>query len=253
MIEEGRMAVQAPADEVDHFLTSTEFSGYQAVLLPHGRRVPGRDRMKTAEVVFRDGVVGKSVLDVGTYYGFFPLEAIRRGAASAVGIEMDRSRYEIARRIAELNGGRYEIVLARAEDYEPGRRFDVVLALNLLHHVLDPIGFVSRLADLCSGTLIVEFRLPVDPGYIEYVLSKGRHLRIWHRLLASVRSRLLQVAGVRLPLMAVGNRPYHRVFYLSPEAFRNLFVIHLKKFRHVEFARSPGRGRRVVAFCQVAG
>lgn len=247
------MAIEAPPQEVDRFLRSTAFSGYQAVPLPHGRRVPGRDRTKTAELVFRDGVAGKSVLDVGTYYGFFPYEAIRRGAASAHGIEMDRQRYEIARQIAELNGARYEIAHARAEDYEPGRRFDVVLALNLLHHVLDPVGFVSRLSDLCSGTLVIEFRLPEDPGYIEYLLSEGLRPGLWHRGLGRVRARLLQLAAAGLPLMAIGNRSYHRVFYLSPEAFQNLFVVHLETFRHVEFVRSPGRGRRVIAFCQVAG
>jgi hypothetical protein len=51
--------------------------------------------------------------------------------------------------------------------------------------------------------------------------------------------------------MAVGNRPYHRVFYFSPDAFRNLFVVHLQRFRNVEFARSPGAGKRVIAHCQV--
>lgn len=237
--------------DVDRFLADTPFSGYQSVPLPGGRQVPGKDRMTTAEVVFRQGVRGKSVLDIGTYYGFFPYEAIRRGASSAVGIEIDQARYGIARRIAELNGGRYEIVHTSAEVYRPSRRFDVVLALNLLHHVLDPVGFVARLADLCSGTVVLEFRVPQDPGYIEHILSRGGRLRPWHRATARIRSGLLRLAGSGLPLMAVGNRPYHRVFYFSLDAFRNLFVVHLRTFERVEFAPSPGAGRRVIAFCQV--
>jgi SAM-dependent methyltransferase len=238
-------------EEVDRFLNTNTFSGYQSVPLPHGRRVPGRDRSNTADIVFKEGVRDKRVLDVGTYYGAFAYEAMRRGAADAVGLEPDRERYEVARRIAELNGG-YEILNVSAEDYRPTRMFEVVVALNVLHHVLDPIGFISHLARLCSETLIVEFRMPEDPGCIESILSRGRDVSLPQRVVARGWSRLLQVAGAGYPLMAVGNRKYHRVFYFSRRAFYNLFVIHLSEFRDVDFAKSPGRGRRVIAFCRVS-
>lgn len=238
-------------EEVDRFLGMCNFSGYQSVPLPHGRRVPGRDRSKTADVVYMEGVRDKWVLDVGTYYGFFAYEAMRRGAAHAVGLELDRERYEVARRIAELNGG-YEIAHASAEDYQSPQKFEVVIALNLLHHVLDPMRFVSHLARLCSETLIVEFRLPEDPGCLEYILSHGRDVSPRHRILARVWSPLLRLAGIAYPFMAVGNRDYHRVFYFSRQAFYNLFVIHLGLFPHVDFMRSPSGGRRAIAFCRLS-
>jgi SAM-dependent methyltransferase len=237
-------------EEVDRFLGANTFSGYQSVPLPHGRQVPGTDRSKTADVVFREGVRGKRVLDVGTYYGAFPYEAIRRGAAHAVGLEPDPDRYELARKIAELNGG-YEIANVGAEEYDSDRKFEVVVALNVLHHVLDPIGFITHLAKLCSETLIVEFRLPQDPGCLESILSGGHEVTLSQRLLARGWSRLLQIASIGVPLMAIGNRRYHRVFYFSRRAFYNLFVVQLGEFRHVDFSPSTGRGSRSIAFCRL--
>ena len=86
--------MRPPPEEVDRFLTTNTFSGYQSVPLPHGRRVPGKDRSKTADLVFREGVHDKRVLDVGAYYGAFTHEAVRRGAAHVVGLEPDQERYE---------------------------------------------------------------------------------------------------------------------------------------------------------------
>jgi hypothetical protein len=51
--------------------------------------------------------------------------------------------------------------------------------------------------------------------------------------------------------MAVGERAYHRTFYFSPEAFRNVFVIHHRLFESVTFAPSPSSMFRRVAICRV--
>ena len=98
--------------DVDAFLAGTRFEGYHSVPLPFGRRVPGRDASRTADAVLADRVRGKTLLDVGTFYGFYPAEAIRRGARRAVGIEPRAERCDVARRIAALNGNRWEIAEA---------------------------------------------------------------------------------------------------------------------------------------------
>ena len=46
----------ASPEEVEAFLRTTSFSGYQAVPLPHGLRVPGEDRMASVDAVFGHGV-----------------------------------------------------------------------------------------------------------------------------------------------------------------------------------------------------
>ncbi len=56
-------------EAVIRFLKCTPFSGYQSVPLPFGLMIPGTDRQPTANQVFSGGIVGKTVLDVGTHYG----------------------------------------------------------------------------------------------------------------------------------------------------------------------------------------
>jgi SAM-dependent methyltransferase len=237
----------SPAD-VQSFLDTSKFSGYQSVPLPFGMRVPGKDRSKTADILLGDRVRGKSVLDVGTYYGFFPNDAVRRGATRAVGIEADPERFAIARRIAEFNGG-YEIRHARAEELALDERFDVVLFLNVIHHVKDPIEVMTRLAAHTRETMIVEFCLPDDPQYLDE-LYRGRST-LGRTLSTGVRAAAMRLLGDQLPLMAVGNREYHRIFYFSRQAFTNLFVVHLGLFSHVEFLPPLSKRRRAVAVCTV--
>jgi len=240
----------ASKEEVERFLASTEFSGYQAIPLPHGLKVPGRDRSRRAADLLGDRVRGKSMLDVGTYYGYFPYEAIERGATSAAGIEMDPERFAIARRIAELHGDRYRILQGRVEDQSFDQRFDVVLLLNVLHHVLDPVGILRQLAEICNETLVVEFCLADDPECLSRL--GGGERKPGARTLARLRSGLLRLAAWKLPIMTVADIPYHRTFYFSREAFRNLFVVHHRLFDDVEFLPTKMKRRRTVALCRPA-
>jgi SAM-dependent methyltransferase len=213
--------------------------------------VPGTDRTPIADAAFREGVAGKSVLDIGTYYGFLPYEAVRRGASRVVGVEMDDGRYAIARRIAELNGG-YDIAHASLESYESDERFDVVLFLNVLHHVVDPVAALRKVASLCSGLMVIEFCLADDWQNLEHVISGGPAVSTSDKVRGRLRSLALRLAAGKMPIMAVGDWEYHRVFYFSPAALRNLLVTHLKLATRVEFVKSPYPGRRMVALCWVA-
>jgi 2-polyprenyl-3-methyl-5-hydroxy-6-metoxy-1,4-benzoquinol methylase len=237
---------------VQEFLTSTSFTGYQAVPLPHGLRVPGEDLTPAVDLILDDRVRGKSVLDVGTYYGLFPCEAIRRGAREAVGIEPDPSRYQVAKRISELYGGAYEVLQGTAEELELDRTFDVVLFLNVLHHVLDPIAAIQSLARNCSDTMIIEFCLTSDPEIVRHLYGNGSRRSLARRFRARLQYWTLQAAGRGLPLMAVANRPGKRTFYFSREAFHNLFVTHLRLFSEIEFHPSARTPKRVVAICKLA-
>lgn len=241
-------SLASPA-EIEAFLKENRFTGYQSVPLPHGFRVPGRDKSRAVDFFLGERVRGKSLLDIGTYYGLYPCEAMRRGAAAATGIELDPERYAIARRIAELHGGTYRIVQARIEEFDSREVYDVVLLLNVLHHALDPIDTVGHAARLCRETLIVEFCLPWDGGYLKSLKNEAG--RTAGRLRTRWRALLIRAAGSGLPLMAVGDRPYHRTFYFSPEAFRNLFVIHHRLFSDVAFHPSPMNASRRIAVCRM--
>jgi SAM-dependent methyltransferase len=242
----------ATREEVQQFLATTEFSGYQAVPLPHGLALPGKDATERIEQVFRMPVEGRSFLDIGSYYGLFPYAAIERGAARAVGLEPADKRFAIARRIAELHGNRWEIRQQMVEDLGAGETFDVVTFLNVLHHVLDPIEAVRRLVRICNETLVIEFCLPDDPQMLVHLYDhreSASRARWW---LARLRSFTLRYAAGKLPLMAVGDWPVHRTFYFSPQAFENLFRVHLQWFDSIRFETSATGLRRRIAYCHVA-
>jgi 2-polyprenyl-3-methyl-5-hydroxy-6-metoxy-1,4-benzoquinol methylase len=239
----------ATEHEVDDFLRTGAFSGYQAMPLPHGREVPGRGRTNLAEV-FAVDVAGKSVLDVGCYYGRYCYEAVQRGARGVVGLEPDEERWGVARRIADLHGRAYDVRRARVEDLPPDERYDVVLLLNVLHHLADPLGVVRRLAGLCDGTLVVEFPPPWDHGCLAATLFPTSRARCLRELAARAVGALVAVLARPLPLLFVGARPYHQGFYFSPAAFRNAFVLHQRLFTDVRFVRS--KAGRWLAFCTVA-
>lgn len=105
-------------------------------------------------------------------------------------------------------------------------------------------------ARLCSGTLLVEFCLADDPDYIQF-LGGDRPVTMGVRARARARSAMLRLVGRGLPLMAIGNREYHRVFYFSREAFENLMLVHLGLASKIEFRPSGYRKRRVIAACRI--
>lgn len=236
---------------VQQFLAETSFSGYQRVPLPYGLHVPGTDRQNTADVVFRAGVEGKSVLDVGTYYGFFPCEAMLRGAERAVGVEADPDRCRTAANIAAFHENRYSVVSGRAEELALEERFDLVLCLNVLHHLLDPVAVVRRLAAHCRGSVVIEFCTVSDPAYLRYLFHDQGSTSVTGLLRTGLAYLPLRLLDAWMPLVGVGNRSYHRVFYFSKRAFTNLFVIHHRLFGSVEFVQSPVSRHRVLAFCSV--
>jgi 2-polyprenyl-3-methyl-5-hydroxy-6-metoxy-1,4-benzoquinol methylase len=239
--------------DVRQFVENTAFSGYQQIELPFGMTIPGRDCGKVADIVFPERLDGKSVLDVGCYYGYFVHEALNRGASRAVGVEADAERFAIANEIARLKSNGAGIVYSRAESISLDEQFDIVLLLNVLHHVLDPIAVMLNLASLCRETMVVEFCEITDAGYLQSALpsSSGQSLasRLINRLKRLRHTLLMQWAMGNLPLMAVGAREYHRTFYFSRAAFVNLFTVHHKLYSKVEFKPSL-RKYRAFAICQ---
>lgn len=221
--------------------------------MPHGLRVEGNDKTRVARSVFDFDLQGKAVLDVGTYYGFFPLYAIQHGARKAVGLEVDPERFSIARGIAHLHGEPYAILQGSIEEAEFDERFDVVLFLNVLHHLRDPIPVMRKLAAVCKDKVIVEFCTPSDSAYIRYTYQTGAGTIVSraNRVRAVLRSWVVRIAIYRLPMIAIGNWEYHRTFYFSPEAFYNLFVIHHKLFNDVTFRRGLTNDKRTIAVCTV--
>ena len=229
--------------DLDELLRDIKPSGYQRIVLPNGDVIPGRDLSPVANLFFPESLEGKTVLDVGCYYGYFLQNAVERGAARAVGLEPDPERFRIASAVAPLWKGKIEIWQQTIEQLQTDETFDYVLFLRVLHHVPDPIEAMTSLAKRCRGSMIVMFREPENYQFVtERFRREGSRPGLTQRLKARLRSRLLQYLGRDTGLVGVGSTALARTYYFNRLAFRHTFVVHRPLFRDVVFrpGHKPG-------------
>jgi tRNA (mo5U34)-methyltransferase len=109
--------------------------------------------------VLPDDLVGKSVLDVGTFDGFYAFLAEARGARRVVAVENEQYReWVLARWGVELEGGEGFHAIAKLLDSQVeyrrldafeldqlGELFDVIFCFGILHRVESPLGLLKVL------------------------------------------------------------------------------------------------------------
>jgi len=243
--------------DIEELIKNTKFTGYQQITLPSGQVIPGTDRFPIADLIFPTNFEHKTILDVGCYYGYFLHEAVRRGANRAVGFEADPERYRISSALAQLWDGKIKIVQGLLEEIEYNEKFDYVIFLNVLHHVKDPIQVMQKLAKLCRGTLVVEFRQLNDPQFIYECFHKPGEVdaiprsipqKVLHRFKLKTQSKLVKLLTKNMPLVGVGSVEYDRSFYFSQLGFKNIFQVHNKLFKEIHFRPSISPGQ-ILAFC----
>jgi tRNA (mo5U34)-methyltransferase len=116
---------------------------------------------------------GMRVLDVGCAEGFFSFEAERRGAAEVVAIDsFDQSieRFNLVKLAlgSNVNASRcnvYDLSLATFGT------FDLVMFFGVLYHTKHPWYALEKIAEVCSGTLLLQTLVTDDPAYSDKSLS----------------------------------------------------------------------------------
>lgn len=219
----------AAREEVEALLREHNFR-YHRVPLPHGLATPGRDRTDTADLVFSAPLEGKSVLDVGCALGFFCFEAEKRGARRVMGSELKDDRFEHANLLKGVLESEVEFVQRDLLATEPEETFDTVLALNVIHHLPEPITALRRLSALADERLVLEF-----PTFADLKFREGTGIRFW---------RLYD----RRPLLGVSKAKAGQTFVFTRGAIRRILRDHCE-IRDVSFAASPMEGR-TLAFCE---
>lgn len=141
--------------EIEAFLAAEDLK-YQKITLPHGLSTPGADRKEVCEIAFAGGITGKTVLDIGSYLGYFCFEALERGAAAATGLEVDPAKLRQARTLAEIKGLAADFQMDDIETMALAGRYDIVLCLNVLHHLFNPVGVLHKLAEATRDRLVLE-------------------------------------------------------------------------------------------------
>ncbi|MQA30635.1 MAG: DUF1698 domain-containing protein [Luteitalea sp.] len=105
-------------------------------------------------------LAGKSVLDVGSWDGFYAFECERRGASRVLATDSfawrkGKGGFELARRILDSRVEDMDIDVLELGPERVGT-FDVVLFLGVLYHMRHPLLALERVASVSVDHLILE-------------------------------------------------------------------------------------------------
>ena len=137
---------------------------FHSIDLGNGIVTPGVDRSerRLKGIHMPASLAGKSVLDVGTFDGFYAFEAERRGGkvvATDTAVwrnpDIGRHGFDLARRVL---GSSVEDREVDVHDLSPETVgvFDLVLFLGVLYHLPNPLLALERVASVTRHHLIME-------------------------------------------------------------------------------------------------
>jgi 2-polyprenyl-3-methyl-5-hydroxy-6-metoxy-1,4-benzoquinol methylase len=230
MSEVTSSACRYSKSEVENIIKSHTF-GYHRIDLPYGLRTGGDDRSATADCILPSDMSGMKVLDVGCAYGALCFEAEQRGAASVTGFDVNGDRLAGARVLADILGSTAEFVQRDIVQQPISRSYDLILLLNVVHHLGDPIAVLRNLAAHTSR-LIVEFPTLEDPHFLNTIPSR--------RLASDLND---------LPLIGVSSQRMNQTFVFTKPAFERLLSDHVDLASSIRFRSSPIPGR-LIAFVE---
>lgn len=118
-----------------------------------------KQQLKGLVPLFKE-CVGKSILDVGCAEGLISIQLAKAGARAVRGIEIVDRYIPIAQRLAKHLPCKF--VCSNADDYVPAKRYDIVIALALLHKLRDPTAACMKYANACRDLMVI--RLPPGRG-----------------------------------------------------------------------------------------
>lgn len=125
---------------------------------------------RQADVAFKHGMAGKSVLDIGTWDGAMSFEAERRGAARVLAVDsfvwdrngMNRKpSFDMAKLYLQSRIDEKVIDLFELTSRTLGT-FDVVLFLGVLYHLKEPLRALEHVAGLTHDLLVVDTETMLD-------------------------------------------------------------------------------------------
>ena len=215
-------------EKIEDFLQK-EVLHYQNIKLPFGLSTPGTNRQQTCDRIFGEDIRGKTVLDVGCSIGYFCIEALNRGARRAVGWDLDAESIRHARIIADMLDLPAEYNQRNVEEVIPQEVFDVVICLNVLHHVVDPIAVLDKLVKLTRKTLVLE------------LASLGHRDR---RKLGY--SAVLSWVLKKTPVIVVGGESREHRFSFTRSSIENLLKFHRYHFSKIDVLDSEFKDRFVI-------
>jgi tRNA (mo5U34)-methyltransferase len=179
-----------------------------------------------AEIYFRDGVQGQTVIDIGCWDGFNSFEAKRRGAARVLATDYvawrkgwgKRECFDLARSHLAPDVDVMEIDVMDIAPSSVGI-FDVVLFLGVLYHLRHPFLGIEKAASVCRRSLILETHLDAAneprPVMVFYPTSElnNDETNWWGPNVACVIAMLRDVGFTRIDYTPTPNHPSRGIFH----------------------------------------
>lgn len=191
----------------------------------------GQDRSDTLAAIMPYLLPG-SVLDVGCGIGSFCFELERRGFGPVTGTEIKKERFLAACALKEVTQSNCTFEYTNLLAEESGASADTVLLLNVIHHLIDPIGGLRRAAGMANRTLILEYPTLSDPKFQETLSSRPFYFE------------------PNLPLIGVSRMSdQDQTFVYSDEALRRILLENNRLFSRIDFLQSPMADSRRIAIC----
>lgn len=134
---------------------------YQDINLPSALDIKGySESEKTWEklsnlIDFKD----QKVLDIGCFHGFFSFKIEQAGAKEIDSVEKSNEAILTARKLSWLKKSKVCFYRSDIVDFKTQNHYDIVLVLNMLHHVSDIPKALKNVFSI--GNLIV-FEIPVE-------------------------------------------------------------------------------------------
>ncbi|GJL69264.1 MAG: hypothetical protein NPIRA06_18990 [Nitrospirales bacterium] len=128
-------------------------------------------------------VPGMRVLDVGTGSGILAMAALRLGATTALGIDVDTTALDCAREYAAVNNIQEELTLSSCQLATlPDQAFDVILANLDRKTILHVMGQFSRMRGLHTQLVLSGLLEEDEAEIVGQMEGQGwhrRHVRRW--------------------------------------------------------------------------
>lgn len=134
---------------------------------------------------------GKTVFDIGTAEGLLGIEFAKAGAKSVLGVDLLEDHIAVAKKMAKgmPNVTFRTLNLNHVTPEEATTKYDIVLALGVLHKCQDPEPRVRWAVQSCSGLFLFRSKGGETGGVVRSKHFKRRWCSAWD---------ILKLAGFRL-------------------------------------------------------
>ncbi len=235
---------------------AAQIDWYHRLELPGGVITAGKADTRKALRRLRlpESLAGKTVLDIGTWDGFYAFECARRGAERVLATDSfawsgecwgTKDGFDLARDALGLQG----VVNDQAIDVmdltpeQIGGQFDVVLLLGVLYHLTDPIRAMERAASCSREWLYIETEtamnwFPFEAARLHPGATLNNDPTNWYQF--NVKALRGILAGLGFGSIRVAyHSPMHRRAARAVTMARNgqHFLPHLRSSRIVLHAR----------------